>query len=190
MKRILFTAAVIAALAVPTVVFAASTGGGSSAVAKLCQDNAWQTMAPSTSAPSFANQGACVAFGAHGGALVPYAADLRLYATYVSASYAIVTVVNDGPHDATNVQMLMDGSNDAGAFSANYASTGWSFVTIGPMSRSDIFERASIAAGSSATVPLQEWLGAGTINVSVWASDQPDPNTANDTVTVALTTAS
>lgn len=187
MKRILFTAAVIAALAIPSVVFAASTGGGNSADAKLCQENGWQTLAPSTSAPSFASQGACVAFGAHGGALVPYAADLRLYATYLSASYAIVTVVNDGPHDATNVQMLMDGSNDAGAFSANYVSTGWSFVTIGPMSRSDIFARASIAAGDSATVPLQESLGAGTISVSVWVSDQSDPNPVNDTVTVSLT---
>src|ERR1700745_314279 len=104
MKHLIFMAAVVAAMAIPSAVFAASTtGGGNSVVAKLCQKSGWQAIASSTAAPPFASQEECVSFGAHGGTLVPYAADLRLSVAYISASYAIVTVANDGPHDATNV---------------------------------------------------------------------------------------
>jgi len=43
--------------------------GGNSENAKMCQHNGWQTLKTSTGS-SFANQGACVSYGAHGGTFV------------------------------------------------------------------------------------------------------------------------
>jgi hypothetical protein len=45
---------------------AALAGGGNSANAKLCQKGGWQTLQQSNGAP-FANQSACVSYGAAGG---------------------------------------------------------------------------------------------------------------------------
>jgi len=48
----------------------AVAGGGNSGNAKACQNNGWQSLTR-TDGTSFANQGDCVSYGAHGGTPVP-----------------------------------------------------------------------------------------------------------------------
>jgi hypothetical protein len=63
---LVFLATLLAAL-----VFAAgapAANGGNSANAKLCQKGGWQTLMDSSAEP-FANEGACVSYGAQGGAI-------------------------------------------------------------------------------------------------------------------------
>ena len=59
-----------AALALAVGVATASGGGGNSANAKQCQKGGWQTLAGSDGSP-FANQDACVSYGAKGGSIIP-----------------------------------------------------------------------------------------------------------------------
>lgn len=47
---------------------ALGAGGGNSANAKLCQKGGWLDLMDSSTAP-FANEGECVSYGAHGGAI-------------------------------------------------------------------------------------------------------------------------
>src|SRR5262249_28876003 len=48
----------------------ATAGGGNSANAHLCQKGGW-TKLQGSDGRQFANQGACVSYGAHGGTIVP-----------------------------------------------------------------------------------------------------------------------
>jgi hypothetical protein len=67
-RKSMLALALVAALAL-AVVFAGgalAANGGNSANAKLCQD--WQTLMDS-SATQFSNEGACVSYGAHDGAI-------------------------------------------------------------------------------------------------------------------------
>jgi hypothetical protein len=65
-KKYLLGLALVAALVFAGGALAA--GGGNSANAKLCQKDGWQTLMDS-SAAAFPSQGACVSYGAHGGAV-------------------------------------------------------------------------------------------------------------------------
>jgi hypothetical protein len=65
-KKYLLGLALVAALVFAGGALAA--GGGNSANAKLCQKDGWQTLMD-WSAAAFPNQGACVSYGAHGGAI-------------------------------------------------------------------------------------------------------------------------
>lgn len=69
--RLRIVLALAALLALSVGVSTASAGnGGNSANAKLCQKGGWATLARSEDSSSFANQGDCVSYGAHGGKLV------------------------------------------------------------------------------------------------------------------------
>jgi hypothetical protein len=65
-----FTLALVATMVVGLAIAggALAGNGGNSANAKLCQKGGWQTLMDS-SANAFANQDACVSYGAHGGAI-------------------------------------------------------------------------------------------------------------------------
>jgi hypothetical protein len=69
-KRAFYLASLVAVVAVVLAagVATATAGGGNSANAKKCQKGGWQHLTTSTG-ESFANEGACVSYGARGGTL-------------------------------------------------------------------------------------------------------------------------
>lgn len=69
-KRIWLVAIAALTLTLSVGVATANAGGGNSANAKLCQKGGWMNLQGSDGT-QFANQGACVSFGAHGGTIVP-----------------------------------------------------------------------------------------------------------------------
>jgi hypothetical protein len=59
-----------AALALTVGVATATAGGGNSAIAKMCQKGGWKLLIRSSDGSSFANEEACVSYGAEGGTLI------------------------------------------------------------------------------------------------------------------------
>jgi hypothetical protein len=75
-KRLLVSVAVVAvaALSAPLTAIASAGAGGNRAHAQACHHGGWQTLVREDGSP-FANQGACVSYGAQGGTPTPPVAD-------------------------------------------------------------------------------------------------------------------
>lgn len=92
--------AALAALALVVGAVGASAGGGNSANAKLCQKNGWQNLFRADGSP-FANQGACVSYGAQGGTpkhaqTVAFTSAAPAGATFGGATYTPAASASSG----------------------------------------------------------------------------------------------
>ena len=91
-KYILLAGAAALMVALSVGVATATAGGGNSANAHLCQKGGWMKLQGSDGT-QFANQGACVRYGAHGGTVAPTPPTVSIsYSPSSSPNFCNVTV--------------------------------------------------------------------------------------------------
>jgi hypothetical protein len=89
----------------------ATAGGGNSKNAHLCQKGGWMKLEGSDGT-QFANQGACVSYGAHGGTIVPVSPTVSIsYSPTSSPSSCNVTVSLSHFTPNTQYQVFAQGSD-------------------------------------------------------------------------------
>jgi hypothetical protein len=162
MRRYILLAGAVAltvALSVGVATATAGRGKGNSANAHLCQKGGWMKLQRSDGT-RFANQGACVSYGAHGGTVAPIAPTVSIsFSPTSSPSFCNVTV--NLSHFAPNTQYQVfalgtDGGvrSPIGPFPVTTDSSGaGSFPLFSFVKRSDHSSSVSAFVGSVSSGP-------------------------------------